>query len=177
MKSMTGYGKGEAAAESCQVRAEIKTVNHRFLDLAIRAPQLLMPYEISIQREIKNWIVRGHVEVYLAYSTNELNGAVPTIDAGRVSAIAAAAEKVAGLAGCPSGLSAARILEMPDVMSLEPAPGQAELAQTLAVDAVRLACEQVCAAREDEGMALWKDVRQRADVLEDIVERIAEHEP
>lgn len=70
MKSMTGFGKASAENSDYQVEVEIKSVNHRFLDLQIRNPKQINELENKIRQTIKKTIQRGRVEVFV--TINEL---------------------------------------------------------------------------------------------------------
>ncbi|MBL1226837.1 YicC/YloC family endoribonuclease [Enterococcus sp. BWR-S5] len=65
MKSMTGFGKEVLQHETYQIDVEIKTVNHRFLDMQLRMPKEANPYELAIRQLIKEKLQRGRVEVYV----------------------------------------------------------------------------------------------------------------
>ena len=63
MKSMTGFGSGTATKDGITCTVEIKTVNARFLDLFIRSPKQINPFESIIRGLVQDWITRGKVEV------------------------------------------------------------------------------------------------------------------
>ena len=63
MKSMTGFGSGTATKDGITCTVEIKTVNARFLDLFIRSPKQINPFESIIRGLVQNRITRGKVEV------------------------------------------------------------------------------------------------------------------
>ena len=63
MKSMTGFGSGTATKDGITCTVEIKSVNARFLDLFIRSPKQMNPFESIIRRMIQDRITRGKVEV------------------------------------------------------------------------------------------------------------------
>jgi uncharacterized protein (TIGR00255 family) len=66
IKSMTGFGQGSAAGNDFKVRAEIRSVNSRFLDIQIRAPQNMARLEIALRKQIQASIKRGRVELMLS---------------------------------------------------------------------------------------------------------------
>lgn len=66
MKSMTGFGKAMTANETLQVDVEIKSVNHRFLDMQLRMPKECNPYEADVRKQIKDTLQRGRIEVYVS---------------------------------------------------------------------------------------------------------------
>jgi len=63
MKSMTGFGSGTATKDGITCTVEIKSVNARFLDLFIRSPKQMNPFESTIRGMIQDRITRGKVEV------------------------------------------------------------------------------------------------------------------
>ena len=67
IRSMTGYGRSEALTEEYRLVVEIKSVNHRFLDLNIRMPRLFNRFEASIRSLLKNYIERGKVDIFITY--------------------------------------------------------------------------------------------------------------
>ncbi len=67
MKSMTGFGRGEASGKNFNVSAELKTVNNRFLDIKLRLSSELQPLEAEIKKLISERLTRGRVEINLQY--------------------------------------------------------------------------------------------------------------
>ena len=67
IKSMTGYGRAEFANDDLKITVEIKSVNNRYLDIGIKMPRQLGMLESSIRAELKKYIKRGKVDVYIAY--------------------------------------------------------------------------------------------------------------
>ncbi len=71
MKSMTGYGRGAEQNENSAVAVELKTVNNRFLDINLRLPNELQPFEADIKRIITNRLSRGRVEINIQLESSE----------------------------------------------------------------------------------------------------------
>lgn len=67
IKSMTGFGRAEYADANRKFTVEIKSVNHRYLDMAIKMPKKLNFFEAAIRNELKNSIQRGKVDVFITY--------------------------------------------------------------------------------------------------------------
>lgn len=67
MRSMTGYGRGSAQIDGRQMTVELKSVNHRFLDVAFRMPRSLSFLEEEARRILGERLARGHVDVYISY--------------------------------------------------------------------------------------------------------------
>ena len=77
MRSMTGYGRGEAVGATGTVTVEIRTVNQRFLELNLRLPRTYMYLEDTVRNHITACIARGRVEVFADFP--EAAGTVPHI--------------------------------------------------------------------------------------------------
>ena len=67
IKSMTGFGRAEYADDKRKYTVEIKSVNHRYLDMTIKMPKKLNFFEAAIRNELKNYIQRGKVDVFITY--------------------------------------------------------------------------------------------------------------
>ena len=65
MFSMTGYGKGEYKAEGIDMTVEIKTVNNRYLDIAVKSPKVFNAYEEVIRTAVRKKLTRGHADIYI----------------------------------------------------------------------------------------------------------------
>ena len=67
IKSMTGFGRCEVEEGSRKFSVEMKSVNHRYLDVNIKMPKKLGFFESSIRNELKNYIQRGKVDMFITY--------------------------------------------------------------------------------------------------------------
>jgi len=63
LKSMTGYGRGEAVIGTQNATVEVRSVNHRYLDFQLRVPRCLLPLESKIKKLISSFVSRGKVEI------------------------------------------------------------------------------------------------------------------
>src|SRR5262245_54029699 len=103
IKSMTGYGQGGSSNEEFEVRAEIRTVNNRFLDVHTRLPQELSSLEVMLKRQIQGALKRGRVD--LTISLEQLKPTQVEINRPLVSGYLSALSKLKsefGLEGAPS---------------------------------------------------------------------------
>lgn len=67
IKSMTGFGRCEVAENNRKFTVEMKSVNHRYLDVNIKMPKKLNFFESAIRAELKNYISRGKVDIFITY--------------------------------------------------------------------------------------------------------------
>lgn len=67
IKSMTGFGRCEAADAERKITVEMKSVNHRYLDVSMKMPKKLNYFEAAIRGTLKEYIQRGKVDLFLSY--------------------------------------------------------------------------------------------------------------
>ena len=67
IKSMTGFGRGEASDGDRKITIEMKSVNHRYFEPSIKMPKKLNFYEAGIRTELKKYINRGKVDIFISY--------------------------------------------------------------------------------------------------------------
>ena len=73
IKSMTGFGRAEVITNERKITVELKSVNHRYLDLSIKMPRKLNFLEGAIRNLLKTYIQRGKVDVFITYEDYSLN--------------------------------------------------------------------------------------------------------
>ncbi len=73
---MTGYGKGEVSFESKTLTVELKSVNHRFLDLSIKMPSSFNFLEDYIRKVLQKNFTRGHIDCYVNFSVSGVGTAI-----------------------------------------------------------------------------------------------------
>lgn len=175
MRSMTGCGRCQMMAAGMEMTLELKTVNHRFLDVSCRLPRSLAFLEETLRQGIAAGLKRGHVEVFLTVkSTGESARQVVTDEALAVS-YAKAANKVAQAIGCTNDLTVTKLLTLPGVTELTEVEMDQEAATALCAQVVAETVSQVNAMRDREGEALQADLtehlNQAAAIRENILAR------
>ena len=74
IKSMTGYGKGVLNTENREYQIEIKSVNHRYLDIIVKLPRTLSYLEENIKKQISEKVKRGKIDVFVTFENNSQEG-------------------------------------------------------------------------------------------------------
>ena len=165
MHSMTGYGRAFREIDGRQLTVELKSVNHRFLDVAVRAPRSLMFLEDAARKQIGARLSRGHVDVFLTYRNLRTDARRVTVDRALFDAYAAALE---GLSDC--GLRDDRTLlgvaRMPDVLAVTEAEEDTDAVRALLEATLGEALDQLAAMRQREGDAIRRDLTGRVDAIE-----------
>ena len=117
MTSMTGYAYEEKSTEEATVSVEIKSVNSRFLDLAINLPPYLNPLESYFRAKITEKVLRGKVDVYIRVRENESDSEVIP-DTNAAVAYMNAIKKIAEATGFADDVSLGLIISQPGVLNV-----------------------------------------------------------
>ena len=70
IKSMTGYGKGNISENSRNYQVEIKSVNHRYLDISVKMPRVLSYLEEDVKKVISSKVKRGKIDVFITFENS-----------------------------------------------------------------------------------------------------------
>ena len=177
MRSMTGCGMGSAQTEGWEVTAELKTVNHRFLDISLRLPRTIAFLEPVAREEISRSLRRGHVDVYLTVKNlAEASMSVET-DVPLAKAYLEAAERLRKEAGAKGELTVERLMQLQGVVQVTEPEMNPELLSRLCREALKIALVQVTEMREQEGENLQKDLSVHLELAASLRESIQEEAP
>ena len=176
MLSMTGYGRGDREIDGRQMTIELKSVNHRFLDLSFRMPRNLMFLEDAARRAIGTRLSRGHVDVFITYKNLRTDARTVTADTALFEAYAKA------LSALPAGdlkddRSLMAIARMPDVLTVTEADEDRDAVTSLMLEALTAALDQLIAMREREGEAMKRDLTDKVDAVERMTADIEKRYP
>lgn len=178
MLSMTGYGKGEYGDSALGVSVECKTVNNRYLDISLKMPKLLIPYEDVIRSLIKEKVTRGHIDVFINVTDRRTKSHSIELDLNVAQAyLKAAAELQAAFPEVTNDLSLTFLMKNPDILkSEETAEADETLLNALKI-ALAQALDQLNGMRRKEGAKLKADLLSRMDTIAELVEQIAQKAP
>lgn len=175
--SMTGYGRAEVSAEGRKFTTEIKSVNNRYLDLNIRLPRQLNPFEAKIREELKKTIHRGKVDVYISCENLEDQGTKVRYNRTLAGEYLQSIRSISEDYGLPVNLSAERLSQYPEVLVLETADEVNEELPLPLLASVQKAAEQFSEARAREGAFITEDLLRKLDGLWEGVEKIRANAP
>jgi uncharacterized protein (TIGR00255 family) len=174
---MTGFGVGRGRAAGEEFTAEVKAVNHKFVEVKVRLPRELQALEPELQRQVKAVCTRGAVELSLRRATLTVTGSVPTVDAGMARAWRAALADVARLTGLPDATSAAEVASQPGVVRMEEPTLDVPSATRAAEAAVAEALQGLVVMRQREGASLSADLTARLERVAQWVRELQELAP
>ena len=177
VKSMTGYGKGIYEDGQLKLTVELKVVNHRFLDVVIKAPKQFNFAEDALRKAIKGGLVRGHVDVYVNFEDNREVRSEIGCDYELAERYAAMSREIAARTGVVDNLGTSELLKMPDVVTVKVADIDEEELLKAMLSACGQAIENLDAMRLREGEAMKADVLAKTAEVEKIVGEIEKLAP
>ena len=177
MRSMTGCGVGRVQRDGWEVTAELKTVNHRFLDISMRLPRNISFLEQPVRNEITQYLKRGHVDVYLTVRSAENAAAEISVDFPLAQQYYQAANEVAKATGALNDLTVSSLMKLEGVTTLTEKEMDQELVSAICSEAVRDALTHVISMREKEGGFLKADLETHLQEVSVLRNRIQERAP
>jgi uncharacterized protein (TIGR00255 family) len=163
IQSMTGFGRAEAAAGGRKLTAEVKSLNHRNLELMVRLPAPLSLMEGEIRKQVGAVVSRGRVEVSLQLETEPGTGTAGVLRANLplIERYMVEVEKIREALRLEDRPTLGMILGVKDVMIYEEPSLREEELQSATMEALGKALEALVAMRKKEGEALYQDLLGR----------------
>ena len=177
LKSMTGYGKGEARQDDITVTVEIKTVNHRYADISVKLPRTFLSLENGVRKQVAAIVGRGKVDVYVNYELASEAQAVPKLNNELAVAYHKLFVDLAGNLNLQDRISIDHIINQRDVVRVEEAEIDESALETCLGSATADALESLIAMRTAEGEETRKDIDERLNVTETILGQIEQRAP
>ncbi len=177
IKSMTGFGRQEVTEGNRKFTVEIKSVNHRYLDVNIKMPKKLNFFESSIRSLLKEYMERGKVDLFISYEDySEKNGALKYNEdiAGQYLAYL---NEMAEHFKLENDIRVSTLSRYPEVFTMEEQTIDEKELWSVLEKAIRGACEQFVASRIKEGEHLRADLCDKLDGMLTYVDFIEERSP
>jgi uncharacterized protein (TIGR00255 family) len=177
LRSMTGFGEADEAVDAGRLRVQIRTVNHRFLNVQIRAPDGLERVRTATEGALRQRFARGHVSVTIGLDTGVRGeeGAVP-VDVARAKGYRDALERLQVELGLGGSVDVALVAGFRDVFQARESRAP-ELDPDVVVALVGVAADQALAMREEEGARLKEDLSARLDAMEAELQAVERRAP
>ncbi len=166
MRSMTGFGRAESEKDKRKVTIEIKTVNHRFLDINIRIPRALGFAEEAIRKTVKEKLTRGRVDVFVNYSALGEDAKTAKADTGLINSYLIAARRAGRNVGVIDNLQLSDIIRIPEAIVVEETPDDETKQSQIVNSALLGALDALTDMREREGKELEVNIMECLDALE-----------
>ena len=177
IKSMTGYGRYELAQDNRKITVELKSVNHRYLDLTVKMPKKFNFFEAAIRNQMKKYIQRGKVDVFISYEDDSENTLTVHYNSELAAEYQKHLEQMAAQFQLENDIRVSTLSRYPEVLTMEEKPMDEEEWGTLLENCVEKASEQFVANRVIEGEHLYHDLMEKLSHMEVNVDRIEARAP
>ena len=177
IRSMTGYGKKDVASDNAGVTVEIRSVNHRFLEVAVRVPRSLAQLEDPIRKAVQQRCLRGRVDV--SVSVHAAGGSLKTvqIDQALAKQYHGALKKLQKSLGLKGTIDISLLAGFRDIVSITDEPVDTEHLGKTVLRALGVALTDLEKMRKREGDALAKDLISHLDAIRTAKSTVAERAP
>jgi uncharacterized protein (TIGR00255 family) len=173
---MTGFGRCEVSEGLSQAAVEIKTVNHRYIDISVRMPKEIQCLEDRVRESVQKALSRGKVDVYISYiDLNTENEVI--LNEGLVGSYLASMRKAAKAYDLNDDITITMIASLPDVVSIRKVKSDDEYVWSILSPAVSMALEKLVVMRKNEGESLCRCLLGILDNMEQSFYRIEERAP
>lgn len=177
IKSMTGFGRCEIAKGERKITVEMKSVNHRYLDVSIKMPKKLNFFEAAIRRELKDYIQRGKVDVFIAYEDFTQSNMCVKYNKDLAAEYMKYLGQMAEDFGLDNDVRVSTLSRYPEVLGMEEQTIDEEELWLLLQEAVRGAAQGFVETRVKEGENLKNDLLAKLDGMLVHVDYITERSP
>ena len=177
VKSMTGYGRGEVALHGRNIVVEVRSVNNRYLDCAVKLPRAYLFAEDALKSRVQGAASRGKVDVFVTIETVAEENVTVTVNKPVADAYMAALKQLTTDYELADNISVSLLSKFPDVLIVAKAPEDLEQVQADLLVALDLALADFDTMRRREGAKLEEDVRNRAIAIGDLVGKVESRNP
>ena len=165
IKSMTGFGKAILEKNLRSYQVEIKSVNHRYLDISVRMPREISYLEEIIKKEISKSILRGKIDVFINFNNNSMEGKEIKINTNLAKEYIKELKKLAEEENLNSDISVNEIAKYPEVLTVEQNVEDEEIKKEI-IEVINKAVESLLKMKISEGEKIAKDLKERLENIQ-----------
>ena len=177
IKSMTGFGRSELVEEDRKITVEMKSVNHRYLDVNIKMPKKLNFFEAAIRNELKDYIQRGKVDIFITYEDYTESNICVKYNKEVAAEYMKYLEQMAQDFSLDNDVRVSALSRYPEVLSMEEQTIDEEELWQMLSKAIGNAAEGFVTTRIKEGENLKEDLLAKLDGMLSHVEYITARSP
>ena len=199
IQSMTGFGRAAAERQGLRLAVELRSVNSRYLDIQVRCPADLQPFELAIRERIQARVSRGKISAHIAWEEENQPEALPQLDEEAAKHYLAQLRRLTELAQIEAaesratmrphkaffarfkrleqlnvGIERVLLTKLPNLFRVQATELNSSVAQEVLRVGLDQALAELVAMREDEGHRLAADLRARVEAVGVHLERVAE---
>ena len=177
VKSMTGYGRGEANLNGRPITVELRSVNNRYLDCTVKLPRIYVFAEDAVKSRVQGRISRGKVDVYITIGPSANGDVAISVNKPVADGYYAALKDLRDTYGLRDDISVSLLSRFQDVFLVEKTQEDLEALSADICTVLDLALDDFDAMRTREGEKLCQDVRSRAATIEGLVSKVETRSP
>ena len=171
IKSMTGYGKSSLVVNAREYQVEMKTVNHKYIDINIKIPKIISYLEEDIRKEISKNIKRGKVDISIGFENYSKEGNHVRINTELAKMYIANLRKLAEEENLSTNIEVIDISRLPDVLTIKNDLDESQIKEEL-LSVVRDSISQLLVMRENEGAKISEDIHAKILQVEEKIQEI-----
>lgn len=177
IKSMTGFGRCELSNEKRKITVELKSVNHRYLDVNIRMPKKLNFFESAIRTLLKEYMQRGKVDMFISYEDYSEQTLAVKYNATIAKEYLTYLQQMADEFNLENDIRVSSLSRYPEVLTMEEQSADEDELWSDLSQAIREACTQFVATRTTEGEHLKQDLVEKLHHMRDNVDKVKQRAP
>lgn len=177
IKSMTGFGRYEYQTGSKKFTVELKGVNHRYLDVNIRMPKKFNFFETAIRALLKQYALRGKVDIFITYEDNSESQAALKYNETLAAEYMRYFKQMEESFGIDNDIRVSTLAHCPEVLTMEEKPDDEDALWSGLQTALKGAFAQFVETRTTEGENLKKDILNKLSGMETLVGHVEERSP
>lgn len=169
---MTGYGKANLEKNEREYQVEIKSVNHRYLDISVKMPRVLSYLEEMVKKEIATKVKRGKIDVFITFQNNSTEGKEIKINTEIAKIYIDELKKLAEQEKISANIEVTEISKLPDVLNIQNKQEDETIKEEL-LETVSQATENLVQMRLIEGKKMAEDLLVRIKSVQEKVKEIS----
>ena len=177
IKSMTGFGRSEVVTDERKITIELKSVNHRYLDLSIKMPRKLVFLEGAIRNLMKTYMQRGKVDVFITYEDYTLSCGALKYNKELAGEYLAYIRQMAEEFGIENDVRVSALSRYPEIFTMEEGSEDTDELWKGLKKALDGAVDGFVTTRTAEGEHLREDILAKLDGILEMVAFIEERSP
>jgi len=177
VKSMTGYGRCHIEEDGREMTVEVKSVNHRFLDISYRLSRALSFLDDVVRKGVGAKLARGHVDVFVSYANHRQDAKEVRVDTALAVAYKQALGELAAAVGKDADVPLTDYARLPDVLTVQEKEEDQQAVRDLFERALSGALDSLIVMREQEGERMCADILEKIANIESIRNQVAERAP
>ncbi len=174
MNSMTGYGRADLDRDFRSYTVEIKSVNHKYSDISIKAPKGFWVIEDRIRKVLLERISRGKIDIYITYTNNGLDGRNLGINKDLAKKYIEELKSLAKENEISTDIQVTEITKFPDVLNIENEQNQEVICEEL-LECLNMAVDNFVKMRAVEGLKIKEDLKNRIEQVEKDAKKISSY--